>query len=62
MLNDGISDGRTSSSVGHFALVDHHNGGFLEKPVKEEEPEDADYLCKKSDLASDMFLMLIVSL
>ncbi|MCI4389806.1 hypothetical protein PGIGA_G00103060 [Pangasianodon gigas] len=34
----------TSSSVGHFTPGDQENGGFLKKPVKEEESEDEDYL------------------
>lgn len=38
-----------SSSVEHFIFVDQQNDGFLKKPVKEEEDEDEDYLCKTTE-------------
>lgn len=43
---DGTLDGGTSSFVGHLTPVNQQNEGFQEKHLKEEEPEDDDYLCK----------------
>lgn len=48
MKTEETSDEITSSSVGHVSSVDGGNGGFLKKPVKKEEPEDEDFLCKKA--------------
>lgn len=45
---DGTLDGETSNFVGRVTPVDQQNKGFQEKKLKEEEPEDDDYLCKAS--------------
>lgn len=45
-LTDGTLDGGTSTFLGHFTPVDKQKEGFQETHLKQEEPEDDDYLCK----------------
>lgn len=59
--DDGILGGGTSSPVGLIITVDEQPGGFQKKPVKEEEPENDEFLCMTMILGYMTLLAIILS-
>lgn len=61
-LNDETSGGGASISVVHITPMEQQNAGFQKMLIKEEEPDDDDYLCKTPGHTRVQFILDLLQL